>query len=267
MRAFGILLTLFIPSLALAHDSWIQTNTNIVRVGDVAHVDLMLGNHGNSHRDFKLASKMDLEGATLDVIDPSGKSYDLKGQLVDTGYAPKEGFWTTRFEPAAKGIHTLTHRSDRVMTYAPERSIKCGKAYFLASESLDNPPKGVPGFDKPVGHELELVPLLNPVAPMGPGSELKLRLLYKGKPLGGERVSFIPRGANLKEGMDDRYERITDANGEVGFVPKEANLFLIVAHKVEPMESGTLEGKPYRFTKYGATLTVFVPNTCPCCAE
>jgi uncharacterized GH25 family protein len=42
---------------APAHDTWVQTNTNLVRTGDAVHIDLMLGNHGNDHRDFKLASK------------------------------------------------------------------------------------------------------------------------------------------------------------------------------------------------------------------
>src|SRR6185436_2774462 len=48
----------FLAAPAFAHDTWVQTNTNVVRTGDAVHVDLMLGNHGNDHRDFKLASKL-----------------------------------------------------------------------------------------------------------------------------------------------------------------------------------------------------------------
>jgi uncharacterized GH25 family protein len=267
MKRFALLLALSAPSSALAHDTWVQTNTNIVRSGDVVHVDLMLGNHGNEHRDFKLAGKLSLDGATLEVVDPEGKRYDVKDRLVDTGYTPQEGFWTTRFEPSGPGLYTVAHRADRVMSYAPERAIKSGKAFFVASESLDKPPVSNPGFDRPLGHELELVPVKNPVTPMGPGSPITVRLLYKGKPLAGERVAFVPRGAALKPGpgLDDRYERTTDAKGEATFEPTEANYYLISAHKTEPKESGTLDGKRYEFTKYGATLTVFVPRVCPCC--
>jgi uncharacterized GH25 family protein len=100
---------------------------------------------------------------------------------------------------------------------------------------------------------------------MGPGSLIRVRLLYKGKPLSGERVSFIPRGATLKPGLDGRYERKTDERGEAAFEPTEANYYLIAAHKTEPKEGGTLGGQPYEFTKYGATLTVYVPRVCPCC--
>jgi uncharacterized GH25 family protein len=265
MRLFALIMALTVCSVAMAHDTWVQTNTNIVRAGDLVHVDLLLGNHGNTHRDHKIAGKLDLNGSTIEIIDPSGKVFDLKSQLNDMGYSPQEGFWTTRFEPVALGLYTVAHRSDRVMSYAPERSIKSGKTYFIASESLDKVQSANPGFDRPLGHELELVPLLNPVTPMGPGSLIKVQLLYKGKPLKGERVSFIPRGANLKPGLDERYERLTNDRGEAEFEPNEANSYLIAAHKTEPEEKGTLAGKSYQFTKYGATLTVYVPRICSCC--
>ncbi|MDR3618525.1 MAG: DUF4198 domain-containing protein [Paludisphaera borealis] len=260
-----LLLAFATPASALAHDTWVQTNTNIVRAGDVVHVDLMLGNHGNEHRDFKLAGKLSLEGASLDVVGPDGTRYDLKDRLIDTGYTPQEGYWTTRFEPAQPGLYLVGHRSDRVMSYAPERSIKGAKTFFVAASSLDKPSADNPGFDKPLGHDLELVPVVNPVTPMGPGTPIQVRLLYKGRPLAGERVSFIPRGATLKSGLDDRYERLTDEKGEASFEPTEANSYLIAAHKTEPKQGGVLDGKPYQFTKYGATLTVFVPRICPCC--
>ncbi len=33
----------------------VQTPSLVIRQGDFVYVDLMLGNHGNDHRDFKLA--------------------------------------------------------------------------------------------------------------------------------------------------------------------------------------------------------------------
>lgn len=56
-----ILLVAFSPLISTAHDTWVETNTSVVRTGDVVHVDLKLGNHGNEHRDFKLASKISLD--------------------------------------------------------------------------------------------------------------------------------------------------------------------------------------------------------------
>src|SRR5437660_12698227 len=91
----ALVTALAFAAAAAAHDTWVQTNTNVVRAGDNVHIDLMLGNHGNDHRDFKLASKIDLAGTTLEVWGPDGKRFDLKDRLADTGYTPKE-----RFRPA-----------------------------------------------------------------------------------------------------------------------------------------------------------------------
>lgn len=263
----GLTLIATTMTVARAHDTWVETNTNVVRAGDVVHIDLKLGNHGNDHRDFKLAGKINLDHSTLTVIDPDGTTYDLKDRLIDTGYTPQEGYWTTRFEPVKPGLYIVAHRDDRVVSYAPERAIKSAKAFFVASPSLDRVPQDNPGFDRPLGHELELVPVVNPATPMGPGAPITVRLIDQGQPRAGERISFIPRGATLEPGTDPRYERITDERGEATFEPNEANVYLIVAHKTEPDQGGTLDGKPYRFTKFSATLTVFVPRICPCCGS
>jgi uncharacterized GH25 family protein len=253
------------PAASQAHDSWVETNTNIVRVGDAIHIDLKLGNHGNEHRDFKLASKLDPApvggSCTLQVLAPGGKGYDLKSGLIDTGYTPKEGFWTTIFVGDKPGLYCVAHTYDSVMSYAPERSIKSGKAFFLLSRSLDRVSMNNPGFSRRLGHPLELVPESSPITPMGPGTPLTVRVYFKGKPLPNCRVSFVPQGATLKEGFDARYEQKTNANGRVRFTPDSANEYLIAAHHDAPTE----KGKGYDFTKYSATMTLFVPQICPCC--
>jgi uncharacterized GH25 family protein len=262
MRRFLFLLALIaLPVTALAHDSWVETNTNIIRVGDVVHIDLKLGNHGNEHRDFKLANKVDPASSTLEVIAPDGKRYDLKDRLVDTGYTPQEGYYTTQFGATQPGLYLIDHTFDKVMSYAPVRDIKSAKTVFLVSASLDKVSEKNPGFDRVLGRPLELVPVSNPVTPMGPGSDITVQLLYKGKPLPNTKVSFIPRGATLTGTIDSRYEKMTDAKGQVKFTPDDANVYLLAAHVHEPKETG----KGYESVNYSATLTLFVPKICPCC--
>jgi uncharacterized GH25 family protein len=259
----SVILALPMATGARAHDTWVQTNTNIIRAGDAVHIDLMLGNHGNDHRDFKLASKPDIKASTLVVLTPDGKSFDLKERLADVGYAPNEGYWAGRFVATQPGLYMVGHTYDKVVSYAPVRSVKSAKTFFVVSKSLDKVPADNPGFDKPMGHIFELVPEANPVTPMGPGTPIKVRLLWKGKPLSDALVSFIPRGEALTEGFDKRYERKTDEQGRASFTPTAGNCYLIVAHRQEPKEGG----KGYEGTKYSATLTVFVPQVCPCCGE
>ena len=257
--ALAVVCSVNLLSAAAAHDTWVQTNTNLVRIEDAIYIDLMLGNHGNDHRDFKLASKVGLEGCTLEVVAPSGRKYDLKSGLVDRGYAPKEGYWSGRFVGADAGLYTVAHTVDAV--HHQTRGIKSAKSYFVVSPSLDLVSADYEGYDRPVGHPLELVAEKNPVAPMGPGLPIAVKLLYHGKPLAKSRVSFIPRGVELAAEFDERYERMTDAEGRASFTPTEGDYFLIAAHRVEPEE----KGDGYNRTQYAATLTVFVPQVCPCC--
>lgn len=250
--------------LLLAHDTWVQTNTNLIRTGDAVHIDLMLGNHGNEHRDFKLASKFAPEMIqSFEVHSPDGKKYDLKSELTDLGYAPKEGYLSAKFSPAKPGLYVAAQTSDKVVNHGkPTRSYRSAKTFFLVSDSLDkvSPDKGA--FGKTLGHAIELVPETSPVMPMGPGTPIKLKLLFQGKPISGIKVSFIPRGVTLKEGMDAEYERVSDKDGRVSFTPKTGNYYLVAA-RVPKDEKG--EG--YESTVYTATLTVFVPEKCACCGE
>lgn len=249
---------------AVAHDTWVQTNTAVVRPGDAVHLDLMLGNHGNEHRDFKLASKVSRDRIkTFAVTAPNGKTYDLLPDLVDLGYAPKEGYYSARFVPADPGLHVVSQTMDGIVNHGtPARGYKSAKAYFLASDSLDKLPRTVPGFDRQQGHRIELVPESNLVTDLGPGRPIKVRLLFEGKPLPGVKVSFIPRGATLKEGTDPDHERVTDADGRASYTPKTGTYHLIVARYTRPEK-----GDGYETANYAAMLTVLVPEKCPCCGE
>ena len=67
----------------------------------------------------------------------------------------------------SRGLHSTT------------RSIKSGKTFFIVAASLDKVPRPQ-GFDKPLGHPLEIVPVASPAAPMGPGQPIKVQVLYQG---------------------------------------------------------------------------------------
>ena len=260
----GLAALLAAPVFLSAHDVWVQAHTNLVRTGDAVHIDLMLGNHGNDHRDFKMAGKLTPDAfQTFDVTDPAGKTYDLKPDLTDVGYAPKEGFLTAKFTAATPGVYVAAQTADKVVNHGkPTRSYRSAKAYFLVSDSLDKVARDVPGYAKPLGHRIELVPETSPLMPMGPGVAIKVKLLFGGKPAEGVKVSFIPRGVTLKEGTDAEYERATDTDGRAAFTPKAGNYYLVVA-RLPKAETG--EG--FETTVYTATLTVFVPEKCPCCAD
>lgn len=250
------------PLVASAHDTWVQVSQRLVSVGDVVHVDLFLGNHGNDHRDFKVAGKLaSLEGSTLEVLGPDGRRVDLVPAAIDVGYAPKEGFWSARFVSGIPGLHGVAHT--RIGIHNSKRGIKSGKAYFLTATQLDMPQAGGLKHAEPLGHALELVPETDPVRGAGPGRPITVRLLFRGQPLADHRVSFIPRGGVLAEGFDDRFERRTDERGRCSFEPREGNLVLVVAH----LDAADESGPDFDHTVYSATLVLDVPQRCPCCEE
>ena len=252
----------FLPARAPAHDTWVQTAARVVPPGEVVHVDLALGNHGNEHRDFKFAGKLaTLDGATLEIVGPGGRRTDLVPALVDLGYAPKEGFWSARFVTATEGLHGVAHALDRI--HGTKRTVKSGKAYFVVAPAEPAGPPPAAGFAAPLGHALELVPETHPVLGCGPGRAVKVRLLFRGRPLADERVSFIPRGAELKGEFDPEFERRTDADGRARYVPREGNYVLVVAHRTADDE----RGDGYDRTVYSATLVLTIPQRCGCCDE
>ena len=181
----------------------------------------MLGNHGSDHRDFKLASKPNQERSAR--RDRPTAKVDLKPSLADLGYAPKEGFHSAKFATAKPGLYVVASTADGIVNHGkPVRSIRSAKTYFLASPSLDKVRSDWTGFEKPLGHVIELVPEASPVAPMGPGTPIKVKVLFQGKPLADARVSFIPRGETLAEGFDKTYER-TPTLQAANFTPKTGN--------------------------------------------
>lgn len=240
-------------SLALAHDNWVQPNTTLVRVGDVVYLDLLMGNHGNHHRDFQIMGKASPEHGQWITVDPTGQQHDLKSAAQDRGMGAKEGFWEAPFIAPAAGLYLVGQASDQVVSYAPLRSIKSAKAFFVAREHLDEATSEPAGFDRVLGHPLELVPLTSPVG-LKAGAQLKVQVLYHGQPLAGAQVSCIGQGQTLTEEFDPRHEQMTDEQGTAGFALPSANRYLIVVHHADE----TAGGEGYKGTKYAATLTISV---------
>lgn len=245
------LITALGATLTNGHDTWVEVSSPEVRSGGLVHVDLKLGNHGNDHRDFKLHSLITLDHASLTVVEPCGCKTDMVPKLRPTAYEPKQGYWTSGFSPKKPGLHAVAHQLD--LLHGRTRAIKSAKSFFLV---------GAPGevatdHSQPLGHSLEIVPLTHPVAETASGKPFRVRVLFQGEPLAEARITSIPRGENLSEGFDARYEKMTDKNGEAEFQPSEANLYLFVVHLRKPDESG--DG--YDGTHYAATLTATIPNT------
>ena len=112
-----LLFVMLTTSTGSAHDVWVNTHTPIVRTGENVYIDLRLGNHGNHHRDFKLAGRITLDWVSLDHIAPGGQRTDIKGKMFATASAEKEGYWTTPLAVHQPGVHCVVETLDRVMNH------------------------------------------------------------------------------------------------------------------------------------------------------
>lgn len=244
---------LFAAALPLhAHDTWVQLNVARTEEKQPVYADLMLGNHGNNHRDFQLASKIPLKGSTLALIAADGKATDLIPSVIDMGSEEKEGFWSVKVAAPSAGIFCVAHTYDAVVSYAPKRAVKGAKSFFLSGRAEGNETGN--SFSKPVGHALEIVPLNDPTR-MHAGDKLQALVLFKGKPLADAVISCIPRGRELAADFDAEHEVRTDGKGEALLPLPESNHYLVVVHRKAPEETG--EGYSAG-TEYGATLTLIV---------
>ncbi|HRI45190.1 MAG TPA: DUF4198 domain-containing protein [Fimbriimonadaceae bacterium] len=235
-------------AIALAHDIWIQPSACRVDPDAWIRLDLRLGNHGSGHKDFRLASKVAGNAKNLVLYGPDGAKVDLTGSLTDQGYGEKEGFWSARYVPQTQGLYTAVSTFDQVMTYGPIRDVKSAKTYFAVGSVAPS------GFDRVFGHDIEIVPLENPI--LAAGGTLAVKVLYKGKPLSGTKVTYVPMGATPKEGDDPEFESKTDDAGIAKASLSRGDIYLICARQVDPQGKG--EG--YEAINYSATLCLVVPN-------
>lgn len=233
---------------ARGHDIWIQPSSSVVETGEWLRLNLMLGNHGNSHRDFKLASKVSATAKALQVYRPDGGVDDLTPTLADLGLDEKEGYWSARYVPAAAGLYMAASFFDQVMHYAPVRDVKSAKTFFRVGPTV------AMGFERSLGHALEIIPSSNPI--LAAADTLAVRVLYKGKPLPDTKVSFIPMGATLKEDDDPDHETKTDMSGSAKMKLAQGDVYLVVTH----YKDREAKGEGYEGINYSATLCLVVPN-------
>lgn len=250
-NALMALSLLMSSSLAYAHDTWVEAGPLNGRSGEYVYVNLMLGNHGNQHRDFRLASKITLAPCSLHVFRPDGQADDIKPAIIDMGSAEKEGFWTARYEPQASGVHEVVHTLDTL--HGTIRAVKSAKTYFVvepAGRRLQQ--SALPAAH---GYGLELL-LHTKVAELAAGTEVRLQVLRSGQSLPEARVTFVPRGTVLQGDFDEQHERTSDADGFVSYVPAAGNVYLAIVHAVAAEESGEGYGK----THYSAAMVLPIPN-------
>ncbi len=184
------LITLFIitsAAAALAHDTWIEVRDYTPAPGEELTL-VMASDHYFPTRIFMAKEDMDdlylliPDGSRMAINGYSDVEYKAAKNLEQAGahlvIATQKGtFWTKTTKGYQKGKSKKGLKNVISCTY----SAKFAKAVV----NVGNGSAAL--LDKPLGHDLEIIPLADPAA-LRNGDALPIQVLFKGKPLGGAQV-------------------------------------------------------------------------------
>ncbi|HEX9943951.1 MAG TPA: DUF4198 domain-containing protein [Thermoanaerobaculia bacterium] len=258
---FAALLALVSAALR-AHDFWIEPSTFTPAPGQRMAVRLRVGQDLRGDpvpRDPSLLERFVAAGPSgefrvpgLPNTEPAGvmalPAPGLYTIVYDSGRSPVE-LDAGKFEEYLKlegleKISALRARRGQSATAVKEVFSRCAKALIAAGSGAG------PGYDRPLGQRLELVPEKNPYALIG-GGELPVRLLYRGKPLAGALVVALQ-----KDRPEAKVSARSDARGRATLKLDHPGFWLLKAvHMVPaPAETGA------DWESFWASLTFQLPG-------
>ena len=155
------------------------------RAGSVRRFQML---SATGSRDLHSALREDLQPiavASPDQLRPGTSLLVLDTAPVDI-WLTAEKFQSYLFEERLIDILSLRASRRQEDTPGRERYSRCLKAIVQVGDKRDD------GVLRPVGQELEIVPLTHPYS-LRPGGILAVQVLFRGKPLSGRAVTFARR--------------------------------------------------------------------------
>ena len=166
----------WVAAPAYAHQVWVETASG-PRAGQPHKVEVCWGHAGSREGGSALAKQQDK--LTVYVVGPGGRQPLPVTTSSDS--------FTAQFTPQAAGCHVLGAELqvgiiDRELHGIPAntRIVMCGKACARVDGNSVVPAA-------PLGFDLELVPVSN-LHDAKPGDAVTVKVLHRGKPLGGRNV-------------------------------------------------------------------------------
>lgn len=253
-----VLLLMFMARPVLSHDKWFEidpflstvpTQTKIYlvtgealqqstilplrRASSVRRFDLITA---NGIRDLRGALREDLQPiavASADQIHAGTSLLVLDTQPVDI-WLTAEKFQSYLFEERL--IDILAARASRRQEDAPgrEKYSRCLKSIVQVGDKRDDVAL------RPVGQELEIVPLTHPYS-LRLGVKLAVRVLFRGKPLSGRAVTFARRHHSHVMTTVVR----TDDSGQASLPVEQTGDWLVALVHMEPATETGADWRSY----------------------
>ena len=262
MRVTAFALLLLAPVPAAAHDLWLVPPEKADKAATVRAVSGSVFPKGDTAPD-------PAKFARMLVVRPDGTEAKPQSAGIDGDAG------LLRFDAAAPGIYAVAvQTTPKLITLEPaafnEYLVTDGMPHIyrlrMKEGTLDKPGKeryskspkalvrvgdGKAGDPtKPLGLPLEIVPLANPFD-VKPGGALKVRVLFREKPLAGAHLGWShPGGDDLPDGT----VRTDDKGDALVPVAKAGLMTLRLTHMTRP------KADDYEWESFWTTLTVRIPE-------
>ncbi len=230
----ALLLSTTVTVSIAAHEFWIEPASHRVEAGQLLRASLRVGERFQGKtvaRDetvIKRFSLFDREGEHA-VVGRSGSPVHLVraqgvgvGVLAYRSHRSSHRMDADQFERYLRGEgldFVIKRRAVLNESDAPGREVysRCAKALVLIGkgDDVEN------GYDRRVGHPLEIVPNTSPFA-LAAGETLRFQVLFHGQPLAGSKVVFV----NQREPRKLRTS-VTDASGKVELQPITSGRWMV----------------------------------------
>ena len=232
-------------SLAFAHD------INLFPQMEDTNLQVLVKyGHPSNYSPARLSSLVDLaayspDGKRIDNVKDVKQDGDYLSWTVGKSVQPGTWLFATRYDSGfyvktAEGRFVNTTKLEVPNAVNAARSFKFGKALFAVGAAG-------PGFNRIVGHRLEIVPQEDPFLAKV-GGDLLVKVLFEGKPLADVGVEIGDGVTHMKEVDIPRYK--TNSEGLVRVPIKGNGLRLVAVDYDVPSVTPTLASKD----SYSATL-------------
>ena len=255
---------LFAGAPLAAHEFWLEVTDYKPGKGDVVAVTHFVGENfkgesfpfvGNWFKRYEIAdAKQTRNAESTDGNDPALKLTLSEPGLTILAYQSNPNAIT--FETWAKfkkylkdegleGFEAAHRNKGKPQTGIHEYYTRCAKALIGVA--------GGKGADRAVGLPLELVALRNPYD-LSAGDRLPVRVLFKGKPVGGVLIKAFDKETPMKP-----LRVRTDTAGRAEIPLLKSGVYLLNAvHMMEPTDID-VKGQTYHWQSMWASLTFALP--------
>ncbi len=231
MQTRVFLFLCLLPVLSWGHDLWIEREGTLHTLV-YGHAHERSEHEGAKKLDYKpevvqQAACYDTSGRRVNAQWVKGYPTTLQGDCAASWFFTSSGYWS---KTPYDSKNLPKHKVDRVIDS------------WFSAQGVKRIDRWDTGLAQPLTHELELVPLDNPLLHK-PGDKLQLRAWYQDKPAAGVTVAYFgkPRG-------------VTDADGNIDIRLRNPGFQLIQASIELPRSDGKADK-----TVYASTLQFDLP--------